>query len=370
MATKIPEYGIINTKKITELIFTEKLYLASDDNFYPSIESSRLREPLTYKTILPFLKLIRNECADYYNCNLESINYEDLFYYCRLLDYEKGWRKHPGLGDYFNNLNNKIVQKNINTNDGTAYTLWDILIYAQKYISQVIMIALSKLTNPIGYEWIGNAINDCSYDLQFVTLNHDLLLENYLRSIGKNCCDGFFLDESIESYIFSPITLRKSNSIKLIKIHGSIDWETFGGISNCNVIKTAQKISRLKLLQKYGDTHGTPTILAGTHNKLEGYAYGIFSDLMTEFNILLYEADIIVICGYGFGDRGINSRLSNWLRLDIKNQIIVIHHDKEKLKRNLEHHAAQLLNLIDPKRIHFEEKKFEDIQWDDVKKFM
>ena len=160
MATKIPEYGIINTKKITELILTEKLYLAGDDDFYPSIESSRLREPLTYKTILPFLKLIRNECADYYNCNLESINYEDLFYYCRLLDYEKGWPKHPGLGDYFNNLNNKIVQKNINTNDGTAYTLWEILIYAQKYISKVITIALSKLTNPIGYEWIGNAIND------------------------------------------------------------------------------------------------------------------------------------------------------------------------------------------------------------------
>ena len=115
-------------------------------------------------------------------------------------------------------------------------------------------------------------------------------------------------------------------------------------------------------------------ILAGTHNKLEDYSYSIFSDLITEFTRLLWSSDYVIISGYGFGDRGINSRLSNRLRLDIKNQILVIHPKGEKLidkyNLDLEYHAKELLKGIDPQRIRFLKMKFENIQWDEVKSML
>ena len=122
-----------------------------------------------------------------------------------------------------------------------------------------------------------------------------------------------------------------------------------------------------KFLNRHGPTDEIH-ILAGTHNKLEDYSYSIYADLVAQYQRLLWTTDYVIICGYGFGDRGINSRLSNWLRLDIKNQIIVIHPNKEKLKENPNFHVTELLKLIeDRKRKPFLEKKFEEIQWAEVK---
>ena len=207
------------------------------------------------------------------------------------------------------------------------------------------------------------------YKCNIVTLNHDLLLDKFFLKEKIDYCDGFEVSLEDKAKIFNPICFSDINKPHLIKLHGSIDWEEYKEGGQDLVARRLNGFEERKFADSYGPTDEI-VILAGTHNKLEGYSYGIYADLIAEYTRLLRATDYVIICGYGFGDRGINSRLANWLGFDCKNQILVIHHIIEDLKKNLEHHAAQLLNLIDPKRIHFMEEQFEGIKWDEVKSYV
>lgn len=52
---------------------------------------------------------------------------------------------------------------------------------------------------------------------------------------------------------------------------------------------------------------GRPILLIGTFNKISEYTRGMFRDLHRRFRSMLRELDQLVVCGYGFGDKGINS---------------------------------------------------------------
>ena len=357
----------ISTDKITKAIFTEKLQLDYSEWFYPPEENNS--SPTVDEGIHPLLRLIRCKFIKHLGCKENQVTYEDIFYFLISLDHESGYAKNPLLKSAVAQFADEACITWRATNGlGEDYELWKKLYLTQNYIKSVVKFRLCNLRKPIGYCWIKDAINDEAYKSNIVTLNHDLLLDIFFENAGIKFCDGFKKDPEKKVKIFDPRYFLDTDKPHLIKLHGSINWKAYGGAKRHLVAIPMEGYDRNEIL--YGGATDEIHILAGTHNKLEDYSYSIYADLVAQYQRLLWTTDYVIICGYGFGDRGINSRLSNWLRLDIKNQIIVIHHDKEKLKRNLEHHAAQLLNQIDPKRIHFEEKKFEDIQWDDVKKFM
>ena len=231
------------------------------------------------------------------------------------------------------------------------------------------MLHLCKLREPIGYEWLSDAMQDEKYKSNIVTLNHDRLLDKFFKKEKIGYCDGFEVSLEDKAKIFDPRRFIADESPHLLKLHGSINWKAYGAAERHLVAIPMEGYDRNEIL--YGGATDEIHILAGTHNKLEDYSYSIYADLVAQYQRLLWTTDYVIICGYGFGDRGINSRLSNWLRLDIKNQIIVIHPNKEKLKENPNFHVTELLKLIeDRKRKPFLEKKFENIIWDDVKKLM
>ena len=55
-----------------------------------------------------------------------------------------------------------------------------------------------------------------------------------------------------------------------------------------------------------------PLLLIGTFNKVAEYSRGIFLDLHHRFRSTLREADRLVVCGYSFGDKGINTAVIEW----------------------------------------------------------
>ena len=74
----------------------------------------------------------------------------------------------------------------------------------------------------------------------------------------------------------------------------------------------------------------TPIILAGTLNKEPEYLYGIFAELHIRFYRALQNARFLVICGYGFGDIGINARIRGWMNGADNRRVIVIDKGKEE----------------------------------------
>ena len=56
-----------------------------------------------------------------------------------------------------------------------------------------------------------------------------------------------------------------------------------------------------------------PLFLAGTFNKISGYLNHVFLELHYRFHRTLAESSRLVVCGYGFGDKGINNRIADWM---------------------------------------------------------
>ena len=76
---------------------------------------------------------------------------------------------------------------------------------------------------------------------------------------------------------------------------------------------------------------GRPLLLMGTFNKVAEYSRGIFLDLRYGFRSMLREADQLVICGYSFGDKGINSEVIDWYYAKLGRRFLVIHPNPDHL---------------------------------------
>jgi len=55
-----------------------------------------------------------------------------------------------------------------------------------------------------------------------------------------------------------------------------------------------------------------PRILAGTFNKILDYNSEVFIELHHRFHRALQDCKTLVVCGYGFGDKGVNTRIAEW----------------------------------------------------------
>ena len=79
---------------------------------------------------------------------------------------------------------------------------------------------------------------------------------------------------------------------------------------------------------------GRPLLLMGTFNKVAQYSQGIFLDLHYGFRSTLQEADQLVVCGYSFGDKGINSEVIEWYYAKHGRRFLVIHPNPDDLVSN------------------------------------
>ena len=64
------------------------------------------------------------------------------------------------------------------------------------------------------------------------------------------------------------------------------------------------------------DTPGRPELLVGTFNKMHPYTASVFADLHCHFHKCLRQVNSLICCGYGFGDKGINTKLAEWINTD------------------------------------------------------
>jgi hypothetical protein len=174
--------------------------------------------------------------------------------------------------------------------------------------------------------------------LNLFTLNHDTLLEGFFESNGTRAADGFDRPDRRGMRWWNPASLDAQENgqgvaaVRLLKLHGSVNWHRFRpreperAPDQCTVptnpwgqervgIQLSRPVSGGGDDDDEQEAVGRPLILVGTFGKMVHYTDDVFLELHYRFHRALAAATHLVVCGYGFGDRGINKRITGWLTL-------------------------------------------------------
>lgn len=363
--TSIPS-GMPSTKDITEQIMSGKnIFRHTDSRYYISETINDYEKSITKEYLPSVLHLLRTlkVLMEEYDKS-EIINYEILFYFARQLhDFESGESVNMAIYPFIKEVKNRIKSD--------RYI--DLFSETENYIKQTVWHLLSKPTaNTSQLLFLSDALIDSQFKINISTLNHDTLIEQHLKNNNIKFFDCFSHSKKGVRYWkkqFSPYN-------NILKIHGSVNWfllrtddgdffdERISIVLNGD-IDHAKSING-KLMRDVGFG---PLILAGTFNKISEYTNNIFGDMFYSFKQKLKRISSLVIVGYGFRDKGINTAILEWLYSNRNNKIVIIHPNPKGLltnkaryaiRRSYENHAKN--NYI------FISKKVENITWNDIKK--
>ena len=207
------------------------------------------------------------------------------------------------------------------------------------------------------------------------TLSHDTHVEKFLRKQGIALSDGFSEPQADVRYWNGDFTSDEKTAF--IKLHGSVDWFRFRpdngdryderiGIPVNNDLYHTKTDSGV--LQTPPD--GRPLLLIGTFNKISDYSRGIFLELRYRFRSTINQADQIVICGYSFGDKGVNSEIIKWYYNKQGRRFIIIHPDRDSLVANARDAIRNEWPDWEQDSITFINKRFENVSIDEFVKAM
>jgi hypothetical protein len=155
--------------------------------------------------------------------------------------------------------------------------------------------------------------------LDIFTLNHDCHIETALQEAKLAYEDGFRPIGHRDVHAWSRAHLEQDSSyVTLCKLHGSVDWyraQIEGYCFEDVLIRTRDDVEHLgqfELPQGRTRPYISPDdrqILVGRHNKILSYTGGWYLELCYWFKRRLEHADVLVVSGYSFGDKGINSAI-------------------------------------------------------------
>jgi len=164
-------------------------------------------------------------------------------------------------------------------------------------------------------------------------------------------------------------------NIRFLKLHGSVNWFLFRpdgeswehervGIPLDNDIwHTKNPKGEMQM-----PLHGRPMFLAGTFNKMLQYTSGIYAELLCQLYRNLRHVSILIVCGYGFGDKGINTQIVEWMYYSNRNTMVLIHAQPEKLKRGSRGAIQKNWNnWFRNKKLSIIPKWIEEISWKELR---
>ena len=78
---------------------------------------------------------------------------------------------------------------------------------------------------------------------------------------------------------------------------------------------------------------GRPALVVGTFDKALRYDAGVIAEQHFRFHESLRDAQRLVVVGYGFRDKGINTRLIDWTVGSPNRRLVVVHGNEKALTR-------------------------------------
>jgi hypothetical protein len=159
--------------------------------------------------------------------------------------------------------------------------------------------------------------------IPIVTLNYDNSVELCADSLGITHDNG--ISRWNKTHAFDEIGGLRPDCVRLIKLHGSIDWQ-WESSEQLRQAPADEMETAKKFPLDYGRQALSPksrsAIIFGGKNKLT--AEGPFLDLLFWFRQALQRSNELLVIGYSFRDDHVNHCILSWLRASNTNRLIVI----------------------------------------------
>jgi hypothetical protein len=337
--------GLPTVEEITQKLLYSDWHQHSSRLFCPGLPpNTPVGNNDITKKLQQFLHVVLSYSRAYFkNRNITDIQYEDLYFFVsQLKDEECKFILNPLV----KNARNEIYNGLDYLLEGCSENLGSLTEKACNLIQSVCYHALSivKDVTPKGFDLLHQIHADKSIKrIDIFTVNHDLLIENFLTDMQIPFTDGFDLDSGKGNVRFENFELFDSIShrIRLFKLHGSIDM-----FSYTSADKKTRMPGKYTNDGRYAcDSEGNtifddspyPLFVTGTHNKPNEYMSGIYFAMLNKFYSAIREHDVIIMSGYGWGDGAINSFLMSWLRNSVYKRMIILHKKPFDIFKNPRH---------------------------------
>jgi len=327
--------GLKDTAELTQVI------LRPSNNVFNPFEPT--------ETVSAFMQLLAEEQSRLLKRlgNRRPVNYEDICYLAaQIADSEVGEFENAAVETFVDKLAHELVnqEERFKEPDDPEWgqegywreRVYRLAVSSVRTIKQTVASELSQeAPRPDALRVLADAARRGEVGLDVFTLNHDTLLETLWNLEGISLEDGFrpVADVRSNCYLaaYPEVTVwsaqaydtKCSTRPSLLKLHGSIDWWSLWHPDvdflppakvkgdPLHILARPEHRARSKYLPP---AELEPVILVGTFNKMLHQARGdSFLDLLCLFRRRLASTDRLVISGYGFGDKGINGIIIEWL---------------------------------------------------------
>jgi hypothetical protein len=322
--------GMPKTDEITERVLScTNIGRHSDGSYYFDYNCGTSDQYI--KRIRVMTGLLKEEVSRFYSQRQEDgsplFNYEDIYYVVRQIrDYAEGAQDNPTILPFIEKIR-PAIKPYFNSTKGETieqWSLWDISRETVDYIRDVVRGMLKKEPRDLNYlNFIKEAWQACKA-IDIFTLNHDTVIERYLGKESIPFIDGFGNQNGSMRH-WEPASFENvARQLRLFKLHGAVNWYSYKP-SNGTVLDDKICINDGYSWDTEGHTPlgGHPEILIGTYNKMINYANEVFIDLRNMFYQSLHSTHHVIICGYSFGDHGINKMLDTWIKLPNRRLVVV-----------------------------------------------
>lgn len=199
--------------------------------------------------------------------------------------------------------------------------------HAKWFIQRKVKEFLDICPNPKGLDLFSTLIASVTGQIDILTLNHDYLVECYLKKLGIKFENGMVENGEVYEWNSDPYFSSKRAKVSILKLHGSIDWKYF--YFSDPSIRSNYKLGLAKHIITGGNDFGeieTPRdkdgksftadfqlgFLVGKKTKAEYYNIVTYSEIFSTMTRLLKLHSLLIVAGYGFNDEFINHRIRYW----------------------------------------------------------
>lgn len=362
--------GLPKTDELTDIILKGENIVRLSEKYIYVDDPEKFNYIWENEYIKRFKKvfhILNNNLGNHYSFINRQINYEDYYYMIDSMHTDQNMEFENPIIEYFSDYLFKVHTSVFEPlcDLYSPLRLIDLMGEAKNYIRDLVAFYLYKTPNDLTQFSLLNDINsDRDYTQAFIsTLNHDTLIEQYLRTNKIPFSDGF-VNENDNARIWNPDSYKEK--INLFKLHGSIDWSYFKSDDPYE-----KKICIYNSPPRDLDTD-SPVLIMGSFNKLREYSRGAIFDLQCLFSRTLNQCNRLIISGYSFGDQGINSRIINWLYGMRDRKIIIIHKNEEELFQNARPAIQSVIRADLTEKtnlIRTIPKWFEETNWQEIKNY-
>lgn len=336
---------IPSLKRLTDSILSgEEFILQSDGELIrigtcPEHQIREGRERV--RRVLIFLDWLKTHANSRYAELAERwVNYEDLAYLAeQISDDLANEYENPALQPLIRNA--LIDLRGLITGSTPAIVRNDLKNLAKwtvGYVRQAVAILLKQVPSDTSYLriFVDVCQDPLTSEVNLFTLNHDTLLENLLKANEVTVADGLRDARNGDgTRRWDPSVFDIHNDgrrVNLYKLHGSVNWYHWKPEPHCrtfceNADRNGRFVGTCEVedspYEQVFEIEG-PRILTGTFNKILDYNSEIFLELHHRFHRALQDCETLVVCGYGFGDKGVNTRIAEWRHRSSKPKLLII----------------------------------------------